>query len=129
MPTVRGVVSRGVQCPEMKVYIYCQAASCRVVNMVRNLLWSEHKKVWDASAKRFWLQFLVIVRFLEFIKSQAYWNLHTREFRESWHLDVLEVTSISRLTPRLFDRFSIRCCSSVGIGWIAVCIPFLHGGE
>jgi glutamyl/glutaminyl-tRNA synthetase len=53
MPTVRGVVRRGVQVPALKAYIYSQGASRRVVNMVWNSFWAENKKVLDASAKRY----------------------------------------------------------------------------
>ncbi|KAG7337166.1 glutaredoxin 3 [Nitzschia inconspicua] len=53
MPTVRGVVRRGVQVPALKAYIYSQGASRRVVNMVWNSFWAENKKILDASAKRY----------------------------------------------------------------------------
>jgi glutamyl-tRNA synthetase len=53
MPTVRGVVRRGVQVPALKTYIYSQGASRRVVNLVWNSFWAENKKILDAQSRRF----------------------------------------------------------------------------
>jgi glutamyl-tRNA synthetase len=53
MPTVRGVVRRGVQVPALKTYIYSQGASRRIVNMVWHTFWAENNQILNASAKRY----------------------------------------------------------------------------
>jgi len=52
-PTVRGVVRRGVDVTALRLFIYSQGASRRVVNMEWNKFWAENKKEIDKSAKRF----------------------------------------------------------------------------
>jgi glutamyl-tRNA synthetase len=53
MPTVRGVVRRGVNIRALKTFIYSQGASRRVVNMEWGKFWAENKKEIDKTAKRF----------------------------------------------------------------------------
>ena len=53
MPTVRGVVRRGVNVTALKSFIYSIGASRRVVNMEWSTFWAGNKKEIDKSAKRF----------------------------------------------------------------------------
>ena len=53
MPTVRGVVRRGINIVALRNFMYSQGASRRVVLMDWHVFWSENKKELDKSAKRF----------------------------------------------------------------------------
>lgn len=53
MPTIRGIVRRGVNVSCLKNFMYSQGASRRVVLMDWMVFWSENKKELDKSAKRF----------------------------------------------------------------------------
>jgi glutamyl/glutaminyl-tRNA synthetase len=53
MPTVRGVVRRGIDVQALRSFIYSQGASRRIVNMEWNKFWAENKKEIDKYAKRY----------------------------------------------------------------------------
>jgi glutamyl-tRNA synthetase len=53
MPTVRGVIRRGVNVSCLRNFMYSQGASRRVVLMDWMVFWSENKKELDKTAKRF----------------------------------------------------------------------------
>ena len=53
MPTVRGVVRRGINISALRNFMYSQGASRRVVLMDWMVFWSENKKELDKTAKRF----------------------------------------------------------------------------
>ena len=53
MPTVRGVIRRGVNVSCLKNFMYSQGASRRVVLLDWMVFWSENKKEIDKTAKRF----------------------------------------------------------------------------
>jgi len=53
MPTVRGVVRRGIDIPALRAFICSQGASRRIVNMEWNKFWSENKKRIDEYSLRY----------------------------------------------------------------------------
>jgi len=53
VPTVRGVLRRGVDINALRSFIYSQGASRRIVNMEWSKFWAENKREIDKGAKRF----------------------------------------------------------------------------
>lgn len=53
MPTVRGVVRRGINIQALRDFMYSQGSSKRIVLMDWHVFWSENKKEVDKEAKRF----------------------------------------------------------------------------